>query len=161
MIVISDTSVVSNLLVIGHFELLISLFGEIIIPPKVFEELKELDSIQNVLPSLLDASRLVVKEPSDSKACDALLDVLDPGEAQAIVLAMELKADLLLMDEKKGRAIAKSRGLNVTGLLGVLVRAKELGLIARLTPLLEDLRFKAGFWIGDELYRELKTRVNE
>ena len=77
---------------------------------------------------------------------------LDDGEAEAIVLAIELKADFLLLDERKGRAIATRLGLRPIGLLGVLVEAKHKRLITDLRSVLDDLIRKAGFWISQELY---------
>ena len=64
---------------------------------------------------------------------------LDPGEAEAIVLAKELKAEFLIIDERKGRRIAAEHGLRITGLLGVLVRGKQKGYITKLTPILDKL----------------------
>ena len=97
-------------------------------------------------------TRVVAAEDQNEVA--ALLDQLDPGEAEAIVVAGELKAGLLLVDEKRGRRVALDRGLEVTGLLGVLAEAKARGLILRCQPVLEEMIRVAGFWIGEEL----KTR---
>jgi len=80
----------------------------------------------------------------------ALREQLDPGEAEAIVLAAELDAKLLLVDEKRGRRIAIDRGLEVTGLLGVLAEARARGLIPKCKPILDDMIRVAGFCIGDE-----------
>ena len=97
-------------------------------------------------------TRVVAAEDQNEVA--ALLDQLDLGEAEAIVVAGELKAGLLLVDEKRGRRVALDRGLEVTGLLGVLAEAKARGLILRCQPVLEEMIRVAGFWIGEEL----KTR---
>ena len=77
---------------------------------------------------------------------------LDDGEAEAIALAVELKADLILLDERKGRVIAARLGLRFIGLLGMLVEAKHRSLISAVRPIMNDLIGKAGLWIGQELY---------
>ena len=86
---------------------------------------------------------------------------IDLGEAEAIVLALERRADLLLVDERRGRRIAAKLGLRATGLLGTLAEAKRRGLVARVKPLLDDLRLRAGFWIGEDLYAEVLTALDE
>jgi len=80
---------------------------------------------------------------------------------KAIVVAAELEAELLLVDEKRGRRIAIDRGLEVTGLLGVLAEAKARGLISRCQPVLDDMIRVAGFWIGDDLRLRYLLGLNE
>jgi len=77
------------------------------------------------------------------------------------VLAVERHAELLLMDERRGRRIAVSAGLRITGLLGVLADARRAGLVESVEPILDDLITKARFWIGPELYREVLTELGE
>jgi uncharacterized protein len=81
-----------------------------------------------------------------------LLHELDAGEAEAIVLALESHADLLLMDERLGRDIASHFSLKYIGLIGVLVVAKRKGLISAVKPYLDELRDVAGFRVKEGLY---------
>jgi hypothetical protein len=80
-----------------------------------------------------------------------LRQTLDGGEAEAISLALELQAEWILLDERDGRKVAKSLGLQVTGVLGVLLRAKQSGELPSLQPVLEELTQNAGFRIAPEL----------
>ena len=82
-------------------------------------------------------------------------------EAEVIVLAMERGAGLLLMDERRGRSIASSMGLSISGLLGVLAEAKRAGLIEAAKPVLDDLMRIAGFWVAGELYTRALSEFGE
>ncbi len=147
MIVVSDTSPILNLAATNKLYLLRDLYGDIVIPTAVEQEL-----VRNGIQLEPSWTRVVAAEGQNEVA--ALRDQLDPGEAEAIVVADELNAGLLLVDEKRGRRIAIDRGLEVTGLLGVLAEAKARNLILRCQPVLEEMIRVAGFWIGDDL----KTR---
>ena len=82
---------------------------------------------------------------------DALRLDLDAGESETIVLALQLEADLVLTDEQAGRRAAQHLGLNVMGVVGLILRARELGLIEEVRPLLYALRQEAGFYLSDGL----------
>lgn len=90
-----------------------------------------------------------------------LREALDPGEAEAIVLAVERRADLLLMDEKRARRTAAASGIKVTGLIGVVAKAKQAGLIDLAKPVLDELIQVARFWIGPKLYAEVLRVLRE
>lgn len=159
MIVVSDTSPILNLGLIEQLELLPRLYEQVLIPPAVYRELTRAD----YEPDLLDPTPpwIVVMPARNQVEVNHLCRQLDRGEAEAIVLAKERQADLLLMDERRGRKIAASRGLGITGLLGVLVEAKQAGLIEMVKPLLDDLMQRAGFWIGGDLYAKVLTELGE
>jgi hypothetical protein len=92
---------------------------------------------------------------------DALRLDLDWGESEAIALALELKADLVLLDEQSGRYAAQHFNLKVMGVVGLLIRAKQLGFIAKVRPLLDGLRQEAGFYLDEPLYQHALKLANE
>jgi hypothetical protein len=129
MIVVSDTSVITSLIHIGREQLLAELHGQVLIPPAVQLELSR-THVQ--IPGFLE-----VWPVRDLASVARLKIELDQGEAEAIVLAKETKADLLLIDEKLGRQIAVREGLRISGLLGLCVDAKLSGRISSLRELVE------------------------
>jgi predicted nucleic acid-binding protein len=161
LIVVSDTSPVLNLARIGRLELLPLLYHQVLIPAAVYRELA--DSKRALPPAIHLASTpwLIVAAATDLKRVQEFRKNLDPGEAEAIVLAIERQADLVLVDERRGRRIAVAAGLTVTGLLGVVVKAKQTGLIDLAKPVLDELIQVARFWIGPDLYMEALRELDE
>jgi predicted nucleic acid-binding protein len=129
VIVISDTSPLCYLVVIGHVDVLPVLYGQILCPPEVLSECEHPQS-----PAALRAwiatppAWLVIVEAASSWTHSDLAR-LDMGEAAAIRLAHDQAADLLLMDERKGRLIAQRLGFRVSGILGVIADAARLQLL--------------------------------
>ena len=128
MIVISDTSPLNYLILIGEQELLPKLFGRIIIPSAVFDELQnagasdEVRQWTNNLPEWIEVKQSGLETNTS-------LDILDAGEREAILLAQELVADLLLVDDRQARQAVISFGINITGTIGILDRAAQENLI--------------------------------
>ena len=128
MIVVADTSVLCYLVLIEQIELLPRLFDQIVIPQAVYEELRaegapaQLQEWMRRLPTWLEIY-------SVTAIGDITLESLHSGEREAILLAEELEADLIILDEKAARQIARERGLNLTGLLGILETAATRQLI--------------------------------
>lgn len=151
MIVVSDTSPITNLIKIGRLELLRDLFGEMVVPPEVFEELCTLPSQAIVLSK---AEWLRVEIPQNLLLLDQLLEQLDIGEAASIVLTLQLHADLLLMDERKGRRAASALGIKITGLLGIFLRAKEKGLIVSVKEVIDELVSQTNFRLSAQVQEE-------
>jgi predicted nucleic acid-binding protein len=152
MLIVSDTSPITNLLQIGHLDLLKQVFGQVVIPKTVYEELGELPQQQLFIDG---QSWLTVLAARSQEVISSLTEELDPGEAEAIALALEIKADYLVIDELKGRHKAELLGLKIVGLLGVLIQAKQAGYIQAVEPLLIALREKAGFRIHHALYKRV------
>ncbi len=136
MIVVSDTSPLHYLILIGHVDLLPALFGSVYAPPLVIHELSQPQTPPAILNWIAaPPAWLVVQAP---RSVVPVAD-LDPGEAQAIALAQELSADTLLMDDRDGVKFARKLGLEITGTLGVLILAKKQGLLASLRDALQQL----------------------
>jgi len=161
LIVVSDTSPILNLARIGRLELLASLYQQVLIPPAVFGELAVSRDAALPVIDVASFSWIILETPKDQDRVQQLRDVLDAGEAEAIVLAVERQAELLLVDERRGRRMAEALGLRITGLLGVLADAKRAGLIASIKPVLDELIENAKFWIGPDLYREVLAELGE
>ncbi len=143
MIVVSDTSALTSLLQIGRVELLAQVYSEVFIPEAVRNELlREHPTLPGPVRCQPVANQAEVRR---------LLQELDAGEAEAIVLAKELKADDLLMDETLGRRVATREGVHVIGLLGVLLEAKGRGLIPSVRQLTEELEHKARFRVSSSV----------
>lgn len=162
MIVVSDTSPISSLFLIDQLYLLPEVFGKVVIPIKVFSELLILETdFGHDLSELKSASWLEVCKVINSEEVIRLKELLDDGESEAIVLAKELKADYLLIDEHEGRQVAVAEGLQIIGILGVLIQAKNLGLIHLVKPSMDDLQTKAKFRISKELYNRVLAQAKE
>lgn len=127
-VVVADTSPVLYLHLIGQIELLRSLFAEIHIPQAVFKEMCHSAAPESFRMWALSRPDWILVD-RDPDIADDEVSRLDAGERAAIVLAEQLSADLLLIDERRGARVALSKGIEVTGTLGVLDRAARRGLI--------------------------------
>ncbi|GAB3022455.1 DUF3368 domain-containing protein [Spirosoma pulveris] len=147
--IISDTSCLILLDKIGELSLLHTVFGEIVTTQFVADEFGE------ILPYWI-----TIQNPTNKNSQLVLEATLDKGEASAIALALETGNSLLIIDESKGRKIAKQLGLTVTGTLGVLAQAKLNGHVPLLKPLLEKIQ-RTNFRISDQLVQEVLKEVGE
>ena len=137
------------------------LYGSIIIPQAVYEEL--------TLPIFWVAGAnevqsydwIKVRSVSNDSLLKSLKQELDIGESEVIALAIILKAELILIDERPARNIAESWNLRYTGILGILIEAKSKGMISAVKPLLDSLINEGGFWIASSLYKRVLEEVSE
>jgi len=153
MIVVSDTSPLTALLTVGEADLLPKLFHEVIIPEAVLGELLRSH------PSLPDW--LHVEGVKDTAQASRYAEIVDTGEAEAIELARELRAERLLIDERKGRRLAVAEGVAVIGLLGVVLLAKRRQLISSARVLLQRLEDEAGMYLSEEIKSAALKTVRE
>ncbi len=155
MSIVSDASPVISLLRIGKLHLLRDLYGEIILPEAVWRETAVEGGGHPGAEEIKKAPWIKTHAATNRDLVKSLRQELDAGEAEAIALALEIKAELLLMDERLRRDSAHHLGLRCTGLIGVLIEAKRKGLIPALKPDLDALHERAGFRVRDALYSRI------
>ncbi|MFN6461630.1 MAG: DUF3368 domain-containing protein [Nostoc sp. DedVER02] len=163
MIVISDTSAITSLAAINHLKLLPQLYNQVTIPEAVYRELADIDPPVPGTTEVQTASWLKVRQVINREVVERLKNevTLDPGESEAIALALELDADLLLIDERRGRAEANRLGVKITGLLGILVEAKRKKLIVAVKPLMDVLIATSEFRVSSALYNQILDIADE
>jgi uncharacterized protein len=152
VIIVADASPLISLARIGRLTLLPALYDSVQIPRAVHREIiRRPPGFQGGLPAWIQVS-----DVRDRAAVAALVEDLGAGESEAIVLATELGLPLLI-DDGAGRAVARARGLQVTGTLGMLLEARRAGLIERVRPLTDQLRavdFRADEALIESILRE-------
>ena len=163
MIIVSDTPPIISLIKIKHLELLKKLFKKVIIPYAVYSELTSNSAFIDEIAEVRNATFLEVLSVNNEEAVRLFSKGtgLDVGESETIVLAEELNAELILMDERKGRIIAKQMGLQITGTLGILIESYHAKLISS-NDVQEymDLLIESGVRISKTLYNNILEYVN-
>ena len=152
---VSNASPLINLARIGLFDLLHKLYGSLLVPSAVWHEVVVQGAGQAGAEEVKTADWITRQAIANEPLAQALRQELDAGEAEAIVLALETRAELLVMDERLGRETARHMGLRCIGLIGVLIAAKRRGLIESVRPHLDALRDVAGFRVEDALYHQV------
>jgi predicted nucleic acid-binding protein len=161
MIVVSNTSPLTNLATIGQFDLLRRLYVNLHIPQGVWDELNAGGQRWPGRDEAAAANWIERHTVQNQALVLALRRDLDRGEAESIALALELSADLVLMDEREGRRAAQQMGLNVIGVVGILLEAKAQQVIDNLRPHLDALRQTAGFYLSESLYQHALALAGE
>src|SRR5690554_2032305 len=156
--VVSNTTPIISLLKIGSLSILKDLYNKIYIPKEVYNEIEK-GKNKTYYKDLSKIDWIKIKKIKDKKSLSYFLD-LDKGEAETIVLANEINADLVIIDEKLGRYHAKHANLKVTGTLGILLKAKKQGKIKSVKKLLDELKDK-GIWLNDKLVERVIKLANE
>ena len=161
MIVISDTSCLFYLVRLQCVEILPAMFGEIIVPPKVAAELAAGSTRYPQIHAVINADWFQIRTLRDDLSPSTFPPDIDPGEAEAIKLALEMDADQLLMDDLAGRRLALKLQIPILGCLGVLLRARKLDLIGPLRPILAELVEHLGFRASPALVEAILKEAGE
>ncbi len=163
MIVISDTTPIISLLKINKLSLLQILFKNVIIPQAVYNELISNPKYTNEAVIIFNTSYISIKKVENRQQVDELRNNsgLDIGESEAIAYSKMVNADLLLMDELKGRSVAKQLGLSITGTIGILIQAFNENLISK-EEILKSIKVlkESGRYISESLYNRLVARIS-
>ena len=158
-LVVVNTTPIIALSLIGKLDLMRSIYGQVVVPSAVEAEVLAggRDGIGRT--ELREASWLRVTSLQDPRRADLLAD-LDRGEAEVLALAQELNADLVIIDERLARLHAKRLGLTLTGTLGILLRAKRLGHVKAVAPLIDRLR-QGGIRLSEMIVSEVLALADE
>lgn len=161
MIVVADAGPIIHLSLIGHLELVPGLFGRVVMPRRVYDEVVQAGSGLPGSEELRNATWVDLYENEVRPDLSQLLGrFLDAGEAAAIVLALDLGADLVLSDDRQARLASERLGFRVQGTVGILLEAKRQGRVAALATLLDDLRSN-DVWLSDELVERVLREAGE
>ncbi len=164
MIVVADTTPLISLLKINRLYLLEKLYGSVFIPRAVFSELTSNEKYQSEAETISKSNFIECRDVSNTQALAILQAVtaLDLGESEAIILTRELKADVLLIDEVKGRKVAQQLNIPLSGALGVLIDSFDTGLLTKneISECLDALQ-QAGRRISGHLINKVRDYINE
>jgi hypothetical protein len=159
--VVSNTSPIINLCKAGLLGLIEEMYSRVVVPTAVFKELttgnvSRPDAIS--IQELVAHKALIVHPVKDRSLVRLIEQQLDRGEAEAIALAIELRAELILLDEMDARRIAEIFKLKKTGFIGILIAAEKAKMIPSAIHVLDQARLK-GFWINDDFYQEIRRKL--
>ena len=161
MIVVSNTSPITNLAAIGQFDLLRRLYHAVNIAEGVWDELNVLEKHWPGRDEVAAARWIKRHFVQNHVLVNALRRDIDRGEAESIALALELEANLILLDEKEGRHAAERLGLKMVGVVGILLEAKKNRFVDSVRPHLDALRQIAGFYLKESVYRHVLDLAGE
>jgi uncharacterized protein len=155
VIIVSNSSPLIGLDDVGRLDLLHTLYGSLIIPRAVSAEFTA-GRTPRLLPEWIE-----VREIANRPLAAVLRTEVHAGEAEAIALAVDLEADLVLLDDRHGRRVAAEIGLRHIGALGVLIEAKRRGFLEAIGPLIDELVAKKSFWVSEDLRRRVLQAAGE
>lgn len=154
MRVVCDTSPLILLAKIGRLELLFRLYGQVVIPVSVLDEIRERSTKETTaIESLVESQALEVQQGS-REVLESVPADLGAGEREAITVAIETEADIVVLDDREGRRVARERDLGVTGTIGILIEARAQHMISSVRLELDRL-IEAGMWIDEAFYHRI------
>lgn len=160
MRVICDTSPLILLAKIGRLELLFQLYGQVLVPVSVLDEIRGRSTEETTaIESLVENQALEIQRGSP-EALERVPADLGAGEREAIALAMETEADIVVLDDREGRRVARERDLPVTGTIGILIEARARDMIPSVRRELDRL-IEAGMWIDEAFYHRILHEFDE
>ena len=159
--IVSNTTPISNFLHLGQMEILKTIFKELHVPMAVHYEIEVYFSGDYQWQKCLDEDFIIRTEVQTSPKIKELLAHLHKGEAEALCLCIENNAQLCLLDDRDARIIARLNNIPVSGTLGVLMKAKKMGIIESIKALMDRLRTDHHYWIDDALYNKVLSLSNE
>ena len=160
MKVVCNSSTVIALARISRLDILEKVVKSLMIPPAVYDDIVTKGAGRPGAAEVKEAKWIEKRNVSERELVMKLNVTLGRGESEAIALAKEVKADLVILDDEKARKAAISEGLRITGLLAFLVQAKEKDIIKRVKPLMDNLRQK-DFFISEDLYQDAIGKAGE
>jgi len=159
--IVSNTTPISNFLHLGQMEILKTIFKKLHIPMAVHSEIEAYFSGDDQWQRCLDEEFIIRTEVQTSAKIQELLIHLHMGEAEALCLCIENNAKLCLIDDRDARIIARLNNIPVSGTLGVLMKAKKMGIIESVKKVMDRLRNDHHFWIDDAMYNKVLRLSNE
>jgi predicted nucleic acid-binding protein len=157
---VCDASTLIALARIGQLDILAQVGEQVVIPVAVYDEVVVKGAGKPGSDEVQQALWIETRDVADRNVVAQFRTVLGAGESEAIALAKESAAELIILDDQDARETAITEGLNVVGLLAFLVLAKEEGIIHQVRPLLDALR-QQGFFISDDLYQHILQKADE
>jgi predicted nucleic acid-binding protein len=158
--VVCNSSPLIHLARIWELDLLRDLFEEVLVPEAVYRECVIEGGERDDAAKIKTASWIRIIRIKNIELKKALNSFLDEGESEAIALALQEEADLILLDDYEAREFARIYGLKITGIIGILLKAKYIGRISSLSDILENLR-ETGFWLNEDLRSQILRDAGE
>jgi predicted nucleic acid-binding protein len=162
--IITNSTPIIGLSIIGKIDLLSDMFDEVFVPEAVYKEIVFSDSVNDhgktELKNAIDNGEILLRKIENSHLIHKLYGKLHEGELEVIVGAKELNIEIVAIDEKAARSLAKTFQLRPIGTVGILIIAKGRGLIREVRPLLDKL-LEYNFYMTKTLYHHALKLANE